>query len=412
MFAVTRDFAPPFRLIAPYFITGVVLYLLSAVFALGFEVSELGFMDPTVIGWVHLYLLGFVMMVIFGAMAQLVPVVLETGHFAVDLYYVIGPMLFAGTVMMASGFAFWPMLLPFGGLIVLMAMMIFVFDVFMTIRKIEGKLNFAMRSVVISNTFLFFGVLFGIVLALGYAGMLSMDIVALLKAHVFLVVIGYIVVTVIGLSMVLIPMFGLSHDFSWRPVQGALLAVSAGVVAVVLGALALSTFLSWAGYALFITAMVLYGYEVLMLYRTRARKEHDIYAKSLYVAYASMALALLLCVVYLFGGGDAVLLAAGWLAFAGFFGFLITGHLYKIVPFLVWFERFSPLVGKQKVPMLADMVPVRSAEFQFRFTAAGVTLGTVGLLLGQGELFKGGAAFVAAGGVFLLHSMIYMMRYR
>jgi hypothetical protein len=158
--------------------------------------------------------------------------------------------------------------------------------------------------------------------------------------------------------------------------------------------------------------MVLYGYEVFTLYRTRARKEHDIYAKSLYVAYASMAAALLLCIVYLFGAGDAVLLAAGWLAFVGFFGFLITGHLYKIVPFLVWFERFSPLVGKQKVPMLADMVPLRSAEFQLRFTAAGVALGALGLLLGYGELFKGGAAFVAAGGVFLLHSMIYMMRYR
>ncbi len=411
MFAVTRDFAPPFRLIAPYFVTGVVLYLLSALFALGFDVSQLGFMDPTVIGWVHLYLLGFVMMVIFGAMAQLVPVVLETGHFAVDLYYVIGPMLLIGTLMMALGFAVWPMMLPFGGLIVLASMMIFVFDVFMTIRKIEEKLNFAMRSVVVSNTFLFFGVLFGIVLALGYAGIVPLDVVSLLKAHVFLVVVGYILVTIIGLSMVLIPMFGLSHDFSWKPVEYALVSVSAGVVAVVLGALADSAFLSWTGYLLWIAATVLYGYEVWVLYRTRARKEHDIYAKSLYVSYASMAFSLLLGVVYLFSGSDAAMLGAGWLAFTGFFGFLITGHLYKIVPFLVWFERFSPLVGKQKVPMLADMVPQKSADFQFWFTAAGVAVGTLGLLSGSSELFKAGASFLAAGGIFLIHSMIYMMRF-
>jgi hypothetical protein len=411
MFAVTRDFAPPFRLIAPYFVTGVVLYVLSALFALSFDVSQLGFMDPTVIGWVHLYLLGFVMMVIFGAMAQLVPVVLETGHFAVDLYYVIGPMLLVGTLMMALGFAFWPMMLPFGGLIVLTSMLIFVYDVFMTIRKIEGELNFAMKSVVVSNTFLFLGVVFGILLALGYAGVVAIDVVSLLKAHVFLVVVGYILVTIIGLSMVLIPMFGLSHDFSWRPVWIALIAMSAGVVAVVLGALVDSAFFAWTGYLLSIAATLFYGYEVIVLYRTRARKEHDIYAKSLYVSYASMAVALLLAVGYLFTDSDAAMLAAGWAAFTGFFGFLITGHLYKIVPFLVWFERFSPLVGKRKVPMLADMVPQKSADFQFAFTALGVVVGTVGLLLGSSELFKAGASFVAAGGIFLIHSMIFMMRY-
>ncbi len=412
MFAVTRDFAPPFRLIAPYFLTGVVFYAASALFALTFDVSSLGFMDPVVIGWAHLYLLGFVMMVIFGAMAQLVPVVLETGHFAVDLYYVIGPMLALGTAMMAGGFAWAPMLLPFGGTVVLAAMMIFVFDVFMTIRKITEPLNFAMRSVVVSNTFLFFGVIFGIVLALGYAGLVGVDLVALLKAHVFLVVVGYVFVTVIGLSMVLIPMFGLSHDFSWKPVERALVLVSASVAAVVLGALFETALLSWTGYALASAGTVLYGYEIVTLYRTRARKENDIYAKSLFVAYGAMALSVLLAGLYLLNGSDAAMLAAGWLAFTGFFGFLITGHLYKIVPFLVWFERFSPLVGKQKVPMLAEMVPLRSANMQLVYTAAGVFTGAAGLLAGSGELFKAGAALMAAGALFLMHSMVFMMRYR
>jgi hypothetical protein len=124
-----------------------------------------------------------------------------------------------------------------------------------------------------------------------------------------------------------------------------------------------------------------------------------------------MAVALLLAVGYLFTDSDAAMLAAGWAAFTGFFGFLITGHLYKIVPFLVWFERFSPLVGKRKVPMLADMVPQKSADFQFAFTALGVVVGTFGLLLGSSELFKAGASFVATGGIFLIHSMIFMMRY-
>ena len=31
--------------------------------------------------------------------------------------------------------------------------------------------------------------------------------------------------------------------------------------------------------------------------------------------------------------------------------------LYKIVPFLIWFHRFSTLVGKVKVPLLKDVLP-------------------------------------------------------
>lgn len=54
----------------------------------------------------HLFLLGFVMMIIFGAMAQLIPVVLEAGHTVMDAYYVIFPLLFV--------FDFWlmPGMLP------------------------------------------------------------------------------------------------------------------------------------------------------------------------------------------------------------------------------------------------------------------------------------------------------------
>ena len=52
----------------------------------------------------HLFLLGFVMMIIFGAMAQLIPVVLEVGHVVVEVYYVILPLLGIGTTMMILGF--------------------------------------------------------------------------------------------------------------------------------------------------------------------------------------------------------------------------------------------------------------------------------------------------------------------
>lgn len=410
MITISQDFAPPFRLIAPFFIVGVLFYLFGAVFALFFEPDSLSYLDNTVIALVHLFLLGFVMMIIFGAMAQLVPVVLEVGHFGVEFFYIIWPLLLIGTALMVFGFVYAPALLPYGGVIVLVSMMIFILDIVLTLKKVK-KFNFAMLSIVIANTFLFFGVIIGIILALGYAGQLDVDTKALLKGHVYLVV-GYIMVTIMGLSMVLIPMFGLSHNFSWKPVKIALSMISVGVVFVVIASIFDVVVFEYLGYILSILALFIYFYQIITLYTSRARKEHDIYALSLYFSYSALIVSLILGIVYLFIGGDSILLSCGWLMITGFFGSLITGHLYKIVPFLIWFERFSPLVGKQKIPMLADIVPKKSANTQLIFSVIGISISTFGILIGSDLLFKAGVSSLIIGAVFLLQSLIYMIRFK
>jgi len=85
--------------------------------------------------------------------------------------------------------------------------------------------------------------------------------------------------------------------------------------------------------------------------------------------------------------------------------------MYKIVPFLVWFERFAPLVGKKKVPMLHEMYSKEGASMFFWFSASGVILSGLGLLLEQGMLFKAGGSFLFAGAVFLLMTMNKMLTY-
>jgi len=98
--------------------------------------------------------------------------------------------------------------------------------------------------------------------------------------------------------------------------------------------------------------------------------------------------------------------------FFGFFAFAITGHIYKIIPFLVWFERFSPLVGKQKVPMLADMLPKKSSSVQFIFGAIGVVVVAVALLLQDDTFIKAGASFLLIGALAFVRNVFYMINYR
>jgi len=368
-------------------------------------------LDTRVLSFVHLFLLGFVMMTIFGAMAQLVPVVLEVGHFGVELFYAIWPLLAIGTMLMAFGFYSHPMLLPFGGVVVLIAMMIFVMEIFLTIKKVK-KLNLVMSSMLIANIFLFFGIIFGLVMALGYAGMIDIDINPLLRSHVFLVIVGYITVTIMGLSVVLLPMFGLSHGFSMKPLERALTIVSLAVLLVVLSSFIKFKFLEYAGYIFIAIGLFIYFYFIKIIYKTRARKEIDIYAKSLIFSYFSLIASLILGLIYLVVGYEPLLLASAWMMFFGFFSFIITGHVYKIIPFLVWFERFSPLVGKQKVPMLADMLPKKSSSAQFIFCAVGTVIIAIAILLQNDVFIKAGVSFLFTGALAFVRNVLYMINYR
>jgi len=409
--AVSTDFAPPFKLIAPYFLLGAIFFVVSVALLFGFDISNLNSMDNQILSWVHIFLLGFVMMIIFGAMAQLVPVVLEVGHAAVELYYVIYPLLLVGTLLMGLGFFSTPALLPYGGIIVLISLLIFVAETFATIKKVE-KFNTVMVSVLLANTFLFLGLIFGIIMALGYAGTITVDIVSLLNAHVYLVLIGYVGITLMGMSLVLLPMFWLSHHYSDKPIKLALWIISIGVTLVTLASIFNSSILEQIGYILTLLSMCLYFYQIHIIYKNRARKHKDIYLNAMLIGYGFLLLSIILGIGYLIFPSNNLLLTIGWIMFFGILSLLINGHLYKIIPFLVWYERFSPLVGKQKVPMLADMVPNKSAKIQLGFNLIGLLISAIGILLAINSIFYAGVSFLFVGSIFMLKDVMYMINYK
>ena len=408
---ISQDFAPPFKLVAPYFIIGALFFILCALFLFTLDIQTIGYLNSEVLSLTHLFLLGFVMMIIFGAMAQLIPVTLEVGHFSVELYYVIWPLLLVGTLLMGLGFYFLPSLLPYGGVIVLISMFIFLSEVFLTIRKVK-TFNNVIKSLVISNLFLLFGVIVGIILALGYAGEITVDLTSLLKMHVFFVVVGYIITTIMALSLILLPMFGLSHNFSQKPLNLAVILNSIAVVDVFLANMFGLNGVDYLGYILSIISMILFMYQVVLIYQTRARKENDIYVYHLFFSFFTLSASLLLGCIYLINSNENLLLTSGFLMFFGFFTFVIIGHMYKIVPFLVWFEKFAPLVGKEPVPMLADMLPVKAANVEFTFLSIGVSLISIALLFSNEVLFNSGASFFFIGAVFIFKNLIYMIRFK
>jgi len=409
MTPISRDFAPPLSLIAPFFKYGVIFYLISMLALLFFEPS-FHYQQMDVAGWIHLFLLGFVMMIIFGAMAQLIPVVLEVGHAVVDVYYVILPLLGLGAVVMVFGFWMMPALLPYGGLLVLIAMLIFAFENLVTLKKTKIR-TLTVKTVAWSNGYLLLGILTGFAIALGLSGDLGIDVSLMLKAHVYAVLGGYVVLTIMGLSLILIPMFSLAHGFDETAINRAFKLVITGVGVVFIGALIAQEWLMMIGYAINTIGVFFYMWQIYIIAKLTVRKELDVWAKSMIFAFIALILSIGLGLLYFMTNVESILHASVWFLLLGFISSFITGHLYKIVPFLVWFERFAPLVGKEKVPMLHEMYSKEGANMMFWFTVSGVMLGGVGLLFESELLFKAGGSFMFTGAIFLYITMKKMLAY-
>ncbi len=277
--SLATEMAPPFVLVAHFFIAGIIFLSLSGVALLMMSSDISGYIiSSSLAAFSHLYLLGFVMMVIFGAMYQLLPVVLEAPIFSKDFAYVQFYMYIVGFSLMVSGFTFSDLhlLIPYGAVITYLSMLIFCFNVFITFYRLEN-ITLVSKFLLIGTIFLFISVTLGLLIGMSLGhGLLAIDIDAWVKAHIIGTLGGFVMMIVMGVAMVLIPMFSLSHGFEEKWIKAALYLQSFGV--------ALSMISLIAGFSLFIKAVALvlmvagigcFIVQMVIIFKQRARKQND-----------------------------------------------------------------------------------------------------------------------------------------
>ncbi len=412
---LATEMAPPFNLVAHYMIAGAFFYIVTS-FVLPFYADELGgyFVSSTIASLSHLYLLGFIMMIIFGAMYQLVPVILEIPLFSKDFAYIQFYLYLIGLSVMSYAFAHekFLFLLPYGSLLVYISMLIFTVNIFLTYRNIENW-SISAKYIFVSNIFLFIAVSFGVVAAFNlFYGFLDIDVLRIVSAHMAGVLIGYVMMTIMGVSLILIPMFSLSHGFDEKPIERGFYFVSIGVVLYMIGALRELFWIEAIGVLGMLISLGLFAYQMWLIFSTRIRKQNDFWAKNMMASFAFFIVSIVIFLFsYLFGLSNLGMFG-GYLFFFGFLATMIIGHIYKILPFLVWYQRYSPLVGKQKVPMLNDMVVERVADWQFWITFAGTIVSAFGILFTSGVLFIAGTVVMALSAFLVLYNIYYTLAYR
>jgi len=403
---ISPDFSPSIKLMKSYFLFSAFFYFISML-ALFFINPTDSLNSFTIVGWVHLYMIGFVMIAIFSAMAQLGPIVVETKHYNENIFRYLWLFLLLALILMLIGFYIDITYLFYGGVTALVAMSIYAFEFLLTLKNMRRKTSIT-KAMKMSNFFLLIGIGTGIVMASGFNGFIDINPDSFLTMHIYSLVVGFVVLLIMGISIILIPMFGYSKRISDNKFSHSFITLSSAVVIMIFAGILTHKVLEEIAYILTIIAIVLYLYQLKNMFISRKKVVHDIWAKSIYVGFLSFILSFLLFIASLFSDNELLLRLTMWILLIGFFGFLIMGNLYKIIPFLVWFQIYSPLIEEQVVPMLHQLVDTRVASLQWFYSSVGLVVSSVGILLGNNEIFYGGVLLLSVG-AFLFLSFVYKL---
>ena len=377
------------------------LLVAQALMVLGYSDPLSGLRAPATLIAVHLLTIGWLSLLMLGALYQFVPVITNTQLYSqrLPLYSLLA--IVAGLAGMLAGFLAWGGVssltmdwLAVGGSLVLAGFVLGAFNLWATLWRVRplplpaGFVAFGLGFLLLTGLIgLGFALAFALAQAPGFLLALTSEGLSL---HVAAGLGGWFTLIVIGVSYRLLSMFMLAPDEPHRTTYAALILTVTGLVVLIGAGLSATWTGAGAGWgkgvgaALTVVGVACYLVDIARFYRTRSRRHLELNSTTAAAALALITLALL-----------AGALAAAWGEldrFAGAIGYLfvlggLTGlglsQLYKVVPFLTWLEVFGPKLGKGPVPRVQDLVNERRAMPWFALYFAAALLAAVCIALEQ-----------------------------
>jgi hypothetical protein len=414
--------APPFSLPLRFFLTAP-LFLLAAAGLLVLSPEPLALRwTPQALALTHALTLGFLAMVMLGALMQMLPVVAGSPLPAPRLVAWLSHVSLAlGTVALMVGFlTAEPAAYGIG--IVLLGGGFAVFLAAAAISLVRAVAGVTVNGIRLAVMSLAVTVLLGLALALLRAGWWAPPAVEpAIAAHVSFGLLGWVLLLVIGVAWQVVPMFQLTPPYPPRLSRwlgGVVFALLLLHAAAPLWS-ASPARVADAGLA---GGILLFAVATLRLQGRRRRKLPDVTLDYWRLGMASLiaCVAAWLAAQFLpaWADSDAYPLLLGVLFIGGFAVSVVNGMLYKIVPFMAWFHLQSQLQAKAgTIPTMRDMIAERWTRWQFRLhlaacallavatrwpqlaMAAGILLALSALLLGF-NLLSGARRFARYGGRF------------
>ncbi|MBF0157996.1 MAG: hypothetical protein HQL58_00575 [Magnetococcales bacterium] len=238
-------------------------------------------------------------------------------------------------------------------------------------------------------------------------GFFDLDRATMVGIHLVVALLGWVTTLILGVSLQVLPMFYVMPAY---PVAVAHRALLGWTTSLLLLPLALwwagpeQPLWLWCAALPGVIGLSLYGRTLQTVWEQRKRKINDVSIRFWRAGlfYAGTALLLLAC--WPLWPDDVVSrFLFGVLFTLGFVTSVILAMLYKIVPFLVWFHRFSRLVGLvESVPMMDDLVAERLGLWHYYGHQGVVVIMMVGVVTGWPLVM------IVAGAGLMLDGMLWL----
>ena len=347
----------------------------EALMVAGFGFPSQPVAAPETLVLVHLIAIGWLSLLVSGALIQFVPVLVAKPLAHPELPAVALALLIAGLVSLMAGFLGmagfnvgsipW---LPLGAIGLTAGFVLNLWNLGRTLwlaRPINLPARFVAAGLVSLAGVAALGTIFSFALG-GWttnAALLRLTAVGV-PLHAALGLGGWLTFTAMGVSYRLLAMFMLAPEAEHRTSQIAFVAGVAAILVVLIGGpVCLLVLRQGAGHPLLIAlalatvSLGLYGQDMIRLYRTRKRRKIELNSRMAAWALGGLGLAsFLLLALTVLGdidrriGAVVFLFAFGWLSALG------LAKLYKIVAFLTWLECYGEVLGKRPTPRVQDLV--------------------------------------------------------
>lgn len=412
------------------YFAAAVLFLLAAeaLMTARFGYPAAALQAPETLILVHFVTIGWLSLLMCGALFQFVPVLVARPIYSNRLPLPALLFILAGLVPLTGSF------LQLGGYLpsephCFVLASVLLGSGFALVLWTLGRTLWDARPLTLPARFVTVGlfcvavtVSFGIIFMLVFGGFVSAPFLLELKArglplHVIAGLGGWLTFTAMGVSHRLLAMFMLSPELDgattrWTFHLGTLslaIVIVGGTVAVGIG-YDLDLVLS-AACLLGFACLAFYARDILQLYRKRVRRVIELNSRMASIALANFAAAVMLTIACIaFGvleqhiGALVFLFCFGWLTGLG------LAKLYKIVAFVTWLECYGPVLGKTPTPRVQDLVVEPRAAKWFWFYFAAVAIGTLCLFAGASLPFRMAAAAMTAATAGIVFELLQTRR--
>jgi hypothetical protein len=381
--------------VAHYLLAG--LFFLTLTIMLLFSIGALSghYFQPKVLALTHVAALGWGTMIIFGALYQLLPVILETDLYSLKLSWLSLAFFVPGIILLV--YCFWifdpGLYMQTGSVLVLTGIIFFNVNVFFTVQHKKQESIFQ-EFIITSCLWLTLTALLGTLMVFNFRfSFFQKDHLHFLRLHAHMGIAGWFLMLIVGVSAKLVPMFLVSKyqkkhllSLSYYFINAALLSF---LVDGYLRGIGLVTYFI---VLLGATGVSFYLFYIFRCFESRIRKEVDLpMMKTLFsFVFLTAGILILPFILYYHLRNHPftvnMSMLYGILIFMGWISTLVLGQTFKTLPFIVWLKHYGHLTGSVKTPVPAELINGLLLYIQFAAFILFLMAFTAGFVLASSAL--------------------------